>query len=91
MTEVYMSMADVMQVLPVSRATANRIINSMPHIKLPGLRGKVMVERKVFEAYLRKATVSGIKPDYSPAPRKKPKHDPELTADGLIPYRKTRR
>lgn len=89
----YMSTADVRKVLPVSVATATRIITSLPHIKLPGTRGKLMVERKEFEAYLRRATVIG-KREAPPPPTPEQKRQwvmEGLTEDGRIPYRHSRK
>lgn len=89
----YMGTAEVMKVLPVSLATATRIITSLPHIKLPGTRGKLLIERKEFDAYLRRATVIGNREaPPPPTPQQKARWVAEgLTEEGLIPYRRSRK
>lgn len=89
----YMGTTEVRKVLPVSVATATRIITSLPHIKLPGEKGKLLIERKEFEAYLRRATVVGKREaPPPPTPEKKRQWVAEgLTEEGLIPYRHSRK
>ena len=89
--ERYLSVKDVMQVLPLGKTKVVALINSLPHINTGG---KLMIRQGEFEAYLRRQTVVGTQQAPIPAPAKKQRREwaeMGLTEDGLIPYRKTKK
>lgn len=89
--ERYMSVKDVMQVLPLGKTKVVELINSLPHINTGG---KLMIRQGEFEAYLRRQTVVGTQQEPTPTPTKAQRREwieMGLTEDGLIPYRKARK
>lgn len=89
--ERYLSVKDVMHVLPLGKTKVVALINSLPHINTGG---KLMIRQGELEAYLRRQTVVGTQRETLPTPTKSRRRECTemgLTEDGLIPYRKTRK
>lgn len=80
-----------MEIIPLGKTKVTAIINSLPHINTGG---KLLVDRKELESWIRRNTVTGAQEKPKPQPTPKQKRawlDMGLTEEGLIPYRKTRR
>ena len=87
--EKLMTVKDAMQIIPLGKTKVTQIINSIPHINTGG---KLLVASSALERWIAQNMRPGksTEPAQRPTPRKRPKID-GLTADGLIPYRKTKK
>ena len=77
-----------MEIIPLCKTKVTAIINSLPHINTGG---KLLVERKELEGWIKRNTVTGATKKPKPQPTPKQKRvwlDMGLTEEGLIPYRK---
>lgn len=89
MTDRLLTVKDAMQVIPLGKTKVTQIINSIPHINTGG---KLLVASSALERWIAQNMRPGksAEPAQLPTPRNRPKID-GLTADGLIPYRKTKK
>lgn len=84
---------DVMSVLPIGKTACVALINSLPHINTGR---KLMIEPRFIRSWIEKNTSIGKRNNeaHKPMPkevRKKRGEEYELTKDGIIPYRHTRK
>lgn len=89
MTERLLTVRDAMEIIPLGKTKVTEIINSIPHINTGG---KLLVPSSALERWIAQNMRPGksAEPAQLPKPRKRPKID-GLTADGLIPYRHSKK
>lgn len=90
MTERLLTVRDAMEIIPLGKTKVTEIINSIPHINTGG---KLLVPSSALERWIAQNMRPGkTQADREPAPKphKRPKID-GLTADGLIPYRHSKK
>ena len=89
MIDRLLTVKDAMQIIPLGKTKVTQTINSIPHINTGG---KLLVTSSALERWIAQNMSPGksAEPAQLPQPRKRPRID-GLTADGLIPYRKTKK